>query len=203
MSRRAEAGADVPVIRHVQHSPKAPEGTDLYTQIFLKHCFGNLSSQPEPASQSCSYTSLLHAYFPSGWDQCFASTGVSSWSGCSASRVAAGHCAGNLQPLPVFSLQENLSSTALVQMQPGSDSQGSVQPVCAPHFSWIRLSLQSHVTIPSISLQDLVCHQYVSLEGCESPACSLLYSLASPHPSRQSHNSLLLLLQFAKLPLGL
>lgn len=130
-----------PCIHHVQHSPKVPEGTDLYTQIFLKHCFGNLSSQPEPASQSCSYTSLLRAYFPSGWDQCFASTGVSSWSGCSASQVAAGHCAGNLQPLPVFSLQENLSSIALVQIQPGSDSQGSVQPVCASTFELDKAKL--------------------------------------------------------------
>lgn len=110
----------------VQHSPKAPEGTDLYTEIFLKLCFGSLSSQPEPASQGCSYTSLLNGHLPSDWDWCFASR-----SGCSVSWVAAGHCAGDLQPLPAFSLQENPSSTAFVQMQPGSDSQGSAQPVCA------------------------------------------------------------------------
>lgn len=70
-----------------------------------------------------------------------------------------------------------------------------------PHLSWIRLSLQYYVTIPSISPQDLVCHQYLSLEGCEAPASSLLDSLTLPHLSMQSHKSLLLLLHFAKLPL--
>lgn len=161
---------------------------------FSQTLFGNLSSQTEPASQSCSYTSLLHAHLPSDWDQCFASTGVVRLLYRLQDTVL-GICSLYLY----FHYRRTWAGQHLCKCSLVLTAEGLCRLSVHPHLSWISLSLQHYVTIPSISFQDLVCHQYVSLKGCEPPASSLLYSLTLPHLSRQSHKSSLLLLQTAPL----
>lgn len=199
MSRRAEAGSDVPVNPMFSILRKLLKEL-IYTQRFflnsvLESCplIQSLSARAVVISASCLLTFLQ------------TETGALPALGSPAGQAALPHSWLQDTVLGIYSLYlyfhyrrrwaAHLCKCSLVPTARGLHSLSA-----HPHLSWRMLSLQCYVTIPSISLRDLVCHQYVSLEGWESPASSLFYSLTSLHLFRQSHNSSLLLIQLAKLP---
>lgn len=99
-------------------------------------------------------------------------------------------CAGDLQPAPILSPQEHTISMVFVQMQPSSHSKGSACPLCASTLELDKAKLAtlhnySYHLPPRLDLPT-VC---LLIEGRESPAPSLLYSLTSPQLSRESHYS--------------
>lgn len=162
MSRRAEAGADVLVNLLFSILLKLLKEL-IYTQRF----FSNSVLEVCPLSQSLPARAVV---IPACWMVTFLQTETGA---LPAGQAALSHEWLQDTVLGIYSLYlhfhyrrtgaaQHLCKCSLVLTAKGLRSL-SVHP----HLSWIRLSLQSYVTIPSISLQDSVCHQYVSLEGCE------------------------------------
>lgn len=208
MSRRAEAGADVSV---------NPMFSVLLKQLInTQRFFSNCISEICPLSQSLSaraifITACCALAFPRNQIRPFATAWVTSWPGCSASWAAAGHAVlGTYRHHLYFHYGSTQAAWHLCKRSLDLRAKGLHILPMHPHSSWIRLSLPCYtqlcMAIPSISLQDFICHQSVSLDSQRSPASSLLRSLSSPRLSKESLLAMsrgLFLLQFAKLPLRL
>lgn len=129
MSRRAEAGADVPV------SPMFSILLKLLKELICtQRFFLNSALEICPLIQSLPARAVV---IPACCMLTFLQTETRALpaQGSPAGQAALPHgwlqdTAGDLHSLTVFSLQEKMSST-FVQMQPGSDSRGSAQPGCA------------------------------------------------------------------------
>lgn len=147
----------------------------IYTQRFISDSV--LETCPRSQSKPVAGRALTSTQSQT---RCFTSTRVTGWPGCSASQVAAGHTALGTYPLlPYFLCRSAQAAQPLGNHSLGFTAKGLHILSTHPLPSWTKLSLPCYVAIPSMSLQDVTCHQSGSLDGHESPAPSLLYSLTS------------------------